>query len=254
MKTSRPILTAILLALLGSASLTCKEDPTNPKSEPLVAKMSVSATSGEAPLAVRYTDISIGDITSRRFDFEDGSSSIATYVDRTYTQAGHYWAKLTVSGPAGTTSVTEIVNVTAPQPRITLSDMRATSDNTNHTVTLTVDAQFKNYANQPRVLGVYWVRSSGSSFAFQSSNCSVNTPNHYLGFLKVLSTSSSDHTFNDVGATIGNGCFPVTTAGTTYYGYAVVYDRIDINAVTNVNDPALANLGPPSTVVTITFR
>ena len=234
----------------------CKKEDDNPVNSqtPLVAKMNVSASSGEAPITITYTDISTGNITSRQWDLDDGSSAFASYLERTYTQAGRYWVRLTVTGPAGSASVTEIANITAPQPRVTLSDMTWTANNQTQTVTLTVDAAFRNYANQPRVLGLFWVRSSGSNYVFQTSGCSTNAPAQTLGHLRVLSPASSDETFNDVGATCAYSCFPVRTAGTTYYGYAVVYDRTSIGAVTSVVDPSLAQIGPPSLVVQITWQ
>jgi len=69
---------------------------------PPVASFAGNPTSGAEPLAVTFTDISIGSITNRFWSFGDGSTTntTATTVAHTY-QAGTYGVTLIESGPAG---------------------------------------------------------------------------------------------------------------------------------------------------------
>jgi len=62
---------------------------------------------------VSFTDRSEGDITSRLWNFGDGTSGSWKNMSHTYT-AGTYTAALTVTGPGGMVSKTVIVTVTEP--------------------------------------------------------------------------------------------------------------------------------------------
>lgn len=225
-----------------------------PRPSAPTAKISASTTSGTAPFEVTFTDVSTGEITSRKWEFHNGQTSSSNQATFRFTQAGSFTERLTVQGPGGSSTTTISIRVTNPQPQVTLSDLKYVFNNSSREVTLTVDVNFKEYASQPRVLGVYWLRTCGADFCFQNSNCSTNTPGRHLGYLQVLTPSSNNATFNDVGANFSYSCFPDRSRGATYYGYAVVYDRIDLNAVTDVNNPALAKIGPPSKLVTIVWQ
>ncbi len=80
-----------------------------------VANFSASPTSGNAPLAVQFTDQSSGNITSRTWNFGDGGSSTAANPNHTYNQAGNYTVSLTVTGPGGSNTHTKssYINVTS---------------------------------------------------------------------------------------------------------------------------------------------
>jgi PKD repeat protein len=79
-----------------------------------VATFSATPTSGPAPLAVTFTDASTGSITTRVWDFGDGSTSTLLQPSHTYAAAGTYTAKFTVTGPGGSTSATKTITVAAP--------------------------------------------------------------------------------------------------------------------------------------------
>jgi PKD repeat protein len=84
----------------------------------LIADFSASRTKAYAPLKVKFTDISHGEVTSWAWDFDDDGTVDSTeqHPQHEYATAGVYTVKLTVSGPAG--SDTEIkadyINVPAP--------------------------------------------------------------------------------------------------------------------------------------------
>ena len=62
-----------------------------------------------APLTVTFTDTSAGDITGRLWDFGDGITSAEQNPVHTYRKQGNYSVSLTVSGPAGTSTLEESV-------------------------------------------------------------------------------------------------------------------------------------------------
>ncbi|AKB17623.1 cell surface protein [Methanosarcina sp. WWM596] len=71
------------------------------------ASFTTSPQSGEAPLTVQFTDTSTGSPTSWLWDFGDGSTSNSQSPSHTYSRAGTYTVKLTVTnsyGSSGTAS------------------------------------------------------------------------------------------------------------------------------------------------------
>ena len=63
-------------------------------------------TSGEAPLSVSFFNTSGGAVTSSQWAFGDGGTSATLNPTHVYTQPGVYSVTLTVSGPAGSDTVT----------------------------------------------------------------------------------------------------------------------------------------------------
>ena len=91
----------------------------NPPSAP-VAAFGATPTSGPAPLAVTFSDLSTGTVTSRAWDFNnDGSTdSTAQNPSHSYSTPGSFTVNLTVSGPGGSDSErkTGYITVTPPPP------------------------------------------------------------------------------------------------------------------------------------------
>jgi PKD repeat protein len=69
-----------------------------------VANFTAAPTSGDSPLVVQFTDTSTGNITSRLWDFGDGTTSTKQNPTHTYTfnNTGDFTVSLTVTGPGGT--------------------------------------------------------------------------------------------------------------------------------------------------------
>ncbi|MFY9195675.1 MAG: PKD domain-containing protein, partial [Methanoculleus sp.] len=88
-----------------------------PTPEPLEASFTANVTAGSVPLAVQFTDESIGDITSWSWDFGDGSTSTEQNPEHIYVSAGNYTVSLTVSNAYGFSTETKIdyITVTSPQ-------------------------------------------------------------------------------------------------------------------------------------------
>lgn len=86
--------------------------------EPVVAAFSASTMSGEAPLAVSFTDASSGSPTSWQWSFGDGGSSNAQHPQHTFTAPGVYQVTLTVAGGCCTESSSSqlAIQVTEPEP------------------------------------------------------------------------------------------------------------------------------------------
>ncbi|MBN1576993.1 MAG: DUF2341 domain-containing protein [Chitinispirillaceae bacterium] len=72
---------------------------------PPVARFVFSPHTGTVPLEVSFADSSIGVITSRQWDFGDGSDDTMPNPKHTYAKAGLFSVKLVVSGPGGTDSI-----------------------------------------------------------------------------------------------------------------------------------------------------
>ncbi|RPJ19332.1 MAG: PKD domain-containing protein, partial [Planctomycetaceae bacterium] len=82
-----------------------------------VAGFNANPTSGVAPLNVAFASQCTGIITTYSWDFGDST----TYNGQnpgthTYNSAGTYTAKLTVTGPGGTDSISKTITVTTPRP------------------------------------------------------------------------------------------------------------------------------------------
>jgi PKD repeat protein len=85
------------------------------------AGFTASSTNGTAPLAVQFTDQSIGDIDTRLWTFGDGGTSTAQHPSHTYNSSGVYTVTLQVTGSGGTDTVTltDYITVTdTPTPPI----------------------------------------------------------------------------------------------------------------------------------------
>lgn len=76
------------------------------------AGFSASPTSGTAPLEVRFTDQSSGEIGAWAWQFGDGGESSNQNPSHTYTDPGTYTVILTVSGPAGSDTETKAGYIT----------------------------------------------------------------------------------------------------------------------------------------------
>lgn len=81
-----------------------------------VANFSADTIIGKSPLTVNFMDESTGDITSRNWNFGDGSSSTVQNPSHTYNSLGTYTVSLTVTGPGGSDSDTEIDFITVEAP------------------------------------------------------------------------------------------------------------------------------------------
>lgn len=81
--------------------------------EIIQADFYASARSGIAPLTVNLNSVVTGDVTGYAWDFGDGTTNITRDdIDHTYTKAGTYTVRLTVSGPLGSSTRTKTGYIT----------------------------------------------------------------------------------------------------------------------------------------------
>jgi len=80
------------------------------------ASFTANPTSGQAPLAVSFTDTSTGSPTAWSWSFGDGQSSTAQNPTHTFTDSGTYNVRLTASNAGGSTSATRQITVGSVTP------------------------------------------------------------------------------------------------------------------------------------------
>ncbi|MEN6513014.1 PKD domain-containing protein [Methanoculleus sp.] len=98
----------------GSSSTETKTDYITVIIPPPVAAFTTSVTEGNAPLTIRFTDTSTGEITARLWSFGDGATATTRNSTHTYSEAGTYTTRLTITGPGGDDVAERIITVTPP--------------------------------------------------------------------------------------------------------------------------------------------
>lgn len=94
---------------------------------PPVADFVASPTSGEEPLSVAFSDLSIGGPTSWAWSFGDGATSTSQNPTHEYADAGSYTVSLTASNATGVDTETKIsyIVVSEPPPPAPVADFSA---------------------------------------------------------------------------------------------------------------------------------
>jgi parallel beta-helix repeat protein len=139
----------------------CYETEQSPA--PPVADFSASPTSGNAPLAVQFTDQSTG-ATGWQWDFGDGSGSTGKNPSHTYQNAGSYTVTLTASNAAGMSVKTRVGYITVSQSPPVAQDYLCAS--------VAVDVgkvRAGNHTSAHSSDGVYLQIKSGSSNGLQTA-------------------------------------------------------------------------------------
>jgi subtilisin family serine protease len=151
------------------------------------AAFSGSPTSGQAPLAVAFTDQSTGSPTSWSWSFGDGGTSTAQHPTYTYSAAGTYDVSLTVSNAFGSSTETKIgyITVTAPP---------------SSGITLTVTG--------------YKIRSNRYADLSWSGATSTSVDIYRNGSLRTTTANDGFHT-DFIGRSSGTFTYKVCEAGTT---------------------------------------
>jgi PKD repeat protein len=110
----------LLLDLTGASDhLPVVADYTIPILPPGAAFATAPTNTGLPPLTVAFTDVSTGIVTNWFWNFGDGATTntwTATNVTHTYTTAGVYTVTETVTGPGGTSTVTNAALITVLTP------------------------------------------------------------------------------------------------------------------------------------------
>jgi large repetitive protein len=93
------------------------------KTPPPLAKFIAKPLSGLAPLLVKFSNASTGKITGFSWDFGDGSGSTAASASHTYQNPGAYNARLTVTGPGGSNTMSTTITATPRPPVVNFTDI-----------------------------------------------------------------------------------------------------------------------------------
>ena len=178
--TRADLVGAILNCFIGS--------PPPPPPAP-VADFIASPTSGEAPVAVSFSNSSTGDITGYSWNFGDGGSSTAQNPSHTYTSAGTYTVTLTATGPGGSDTATcnSCIVVTDPPPPPPVAGF--TPDSAGGEAPVTVS--FSN-SSTGDITGYSWNFGDGGSSTAQSPSHTYTTAGTYTVILTATGSGGSD--------------------------------------------------------------
>ncbi len=158
-----------------------------------IADFSASPLSGDAPLTVRFTDLSTGTITLRMWDFQnDGQvDSIARNPTYTYRTPGTYSVRLRITGPdGGNERIREayITVIEPPKPPVA----RFTQSPQSGFVPLTV--QFTNLSTGA-VDSYLWNFGDGTSSTEPNPVHTYSRAGFYQVTLKASNSAGSSSTF-----------------------------------------------------------
>jgi len=157
------------------------------------ADFTASPTSGPAPLAVQFTDSSIGTITRWSWEYRLNGSSWKQFAVRqnpsyTFTSEGLYDIRLTVSGPGGSDAKLKYGYITVHSPA-RRPVARFTEDRNIGTAPLLVHFIDRSLYNPVAYL---WQFGDGISSMEKDPSHSYPTPGVYLVRLRVSNNAGSD--------------------------------------------------------------
>ncbi len=104
--------------------------------QPPQAGFSATPTSGNAPLTVRFTDQSLGNVTAWQWDLGDGTSSTEQHPVHTYADSGSYTVQLMVNNACGADTIKQenLIRVSPCMPPVASFTATPTSGNAPLTV------------------------------------------------------------------------------------------------------------------------
>ena len=172
---SNPGLYTVVLEAVGQSGTTnvSRQISVQSPSAP-VAGFTQNVVSGTLPLVVNFTDQSQGDISSREWQFGDGSTSNETSPSHTFTAVGTYNVILTVRGAGGTSTVTRQIAVQNPQVPSPKADFTATT--TIGTAPLVVSFDVTDKSN---ITSYAWTFSSLGTSTETSPTFTFNNAGNY---------------------------------------------------------------------------
>ena len=179
-----------------------------------IADFSGTPTSGTAPLAVQFTDLSSGGVTSWSWDFGDGGTSTAQSPSHTYQAAGTYSVTLVASNACGSDSASKVGYVTVTEP---------TTPTTMHVADIVVVRENLSQGFKRAVATVTVVDEAGAPVANASVTGDFSGRTNDAGLSAVTNGSGQAVLFSSsVKGGGGDWCFQVTgvTHGSLSYDSA----------------------------------
>ena len=155
---------------------------------PPVAAFGATPTEGFPNLAVAFGDLSSGNITSRQWDFGDGTGSLLSNPTHLYTQVGIYTVSLLVAGPGGASTLQRVdwIHVNEPPPNANFSAVPRSG-----VAPLLVTFQDLSTLN---VTGWEWDFGDGARSTLQNPVHVYRTPGAFTVRLRVTSAGGVDGT------------------------------------------------------------
>jgi len=179
----------VILTVIGpggqetaQATITVTKPPDAP-----TAAFTQDKTSGDTPLAIQFTDQSQGQITSYAWSFGDGATSTDQSPSHTFTTAGSYNVRLTVSGPGGSNSAEVTINATQP---VAVPDAAFTQDVSSGTAPLSV--QFTDQSSGQNLMYTWDFGDNVGMSNEVNPQYTYNNPGSYTVTLNVSNSSGSD--------------------------------------------------------------
>ena len=159
----------------------------NPQKGPS-ARFTANPRQGQAPLTVRFKDISRGNPTSWSWDFGDGSTSIDQNPSHAYTSPGKFNVSLTVQNTAGSDTETEKNLITVKGGKPPKAEFTANPQQGQAPLTV----QFKDLSRGSPT-SWSWNFGDGSTLSTdQNPSHTYTSPGKYNVSLTVLNGAGSD--------------------------------------------------------------
>lgn len=161
---------------------------TRPQALPPVASFTPQTTGGEAPLRIQFMDTSTGEITSRLWEFGDGTTSTDQNPIHEFTNPGAYNVRLTISGPGGTVYATGTVQV-QPKPQAPTAAFVANPPSGNAPLAVSFDN------NSVNATTYRWDFGDGSPIdTSENPTHTYNQPGTYTVTLTAIGQNNLTHT------------------------------------------------------------
>jgi PKD repeat protein len=171
----------------------------------LTARFSFTPLSGNVGTNFTFIDESIGTVTSRTWNFGDGTSATSTNAQHVYTRSGQYTVTLTVNGGGATSQLSNVVNVTnALTPAFNWSPVNPT---TNDDVTF-VDQSTGG------VTTWYWTFGDGSLSQQQNPAKRFGAPGSYQVTLSI--TRGTETAYLTKNIIVANGAQTIPAVGAAF--------------------------------------
>jgi PKD repeat protein len=199
------------------ALITCWQVSGGVVNQPPTAVMSATPSTGAAPLTVTFSSAGSfdpgGSIASYLWNFGDGTTSAAANPSHTYTSAGTYTARLTVTDNAGSTASASVTITVTPSTAKTLRSTAINLSGTRNGSRVTVSGQVvvrdaANTAVSGVTVNVIWRKPDGTSVTQTATTGSSGTVsfstsgNRGTYTMTVTNITKSSYTFNSAGSVL----------------------------------------------------
>jgi PKD repeat protein len=217
----------------------------------LTADFTANKTSGNASLAVDFTPVTSGNITSWKWDFPGSqtptiTNSTAKVTTATYATAGTYGVSLTVSGssPSVTTTKSNLITVTTPPPVANFSST-ATSGIAPISIGFT-DTSTGNITSRS------WNFGDGGTSTAQNPTHTYSVAGTYTVSLTVTGAGGSVTKTNNGFINVSSSTVTPPVSETSKMGLVAAYGFEEVSGVTVADSSGMVNHGTIKEAVRIT--